>query len=83
MEGHVSNRHRVQVVSSIGLAMLLTPIVAFAQTSPWERAAGNLANSFTGPLARSLPAGELVSTLIRETDASVAAMCSSTPAPTQ
>jgi type IV secretory pathway VirB2 component (pilin) len=34
--------------------MLFTPVAAFAQTSPWERAAGNLASSFTGPLARSL-----------------------------
>ena len=51
---HMSNRRRVQAVSIIGLEMLLTPIVALAQTSPWERAAGNLASSFTGPLARSL-----------------------------
>src|SRR6266498_2111804 len=29
------------------------PAVAFAQ-SPWERAANNLALTFTGPLARSL-----------------------------
>lgn len=36
------------------LAILLTiPAVAFAQ-SPWERAANNLALTFTGPLARSL-----------------------------
>jgi len=36
------------------LAMLLSvPIAAFAQ-SPWERAANNLALTFTGPLARSL-----------------------------
>jgi type IV secretory pathway VirB2 component (pilin) len=27
---------------------------AFAQGSPWERAAANLAMTFTGPLARSL-----------------------------
>ena len=33
--------------------LLLLPIHAFAQ-SPWERAADNLAFSFTGPLARSL-----------------------------
>jgi type IV secretory pathway VirB2 component (pilin) len=28
--------------------------LVFAQTSPWERAANNLALTFTGPLARSL-----------------------------
>ena len=33
--------------------LLLLPIAAFAQ-SPWERAANNLALTFTGPLARSL-----------------------------
>ena len=35
------------------LAILLVPAVVFAQ-SPWERAASNLALTFTGPLARSL-----------------------------
>ena len=34
-------------------AVLLLPVAAFAQ-SPWERAADNLAATFTGPLARSL-----------------------------
>jgi type IV secretory pathway VirB2 component (pilin) len=34
-------------------AILLAPALAFAQ-SPWERAANNLALTFTGPLARSL-----------------------------
>jgi type IV secretory pathway VirB2 component (pilin) len=35
--------------------LLLLPSVVFAQsTSPWERAAANLAGTFTGPLARSL-----------------------------
>jgi type IV secretory pathway VirB2 component (pilin) len=33
--------------------VLLLPTVALAQ-SPWERAANNLALTFTGPLARSL-----------------------------
>ncbi len=33
--------------------LLLMPALAFAQ-SPWERAANNLALTFTGPLARSL-----------------------------
>jgi type IV secretory pathway VirB2 component (pilin) len=35
------------------VAVLSIPTIAFAQ-SPWEQAAGNLATSFTGPLARSL-----------------------------
>src|SRR5579862_5875679 len=35
------------------VALLWMPTLAFAQ-SPWERAAGNLATTFTGPLARSL-----------------------------
>ena len=34
-------------------AFLFLPAIAFAQ-SPWERAANNLALTFTGPLARSL-----------------------------
>ena len=34
-------------------AVLCCPALAFAQ-SPWERAANNLALTFTGPLARSL-----------------------------
>lgn len=39
----------------VTLALLLTiPAVARAQSSPWERAANNLALTFTGPLARSL-----------------------------
>ena len=44
-------------VRSVGLAtltfLLILPTVALAQ-SPWERAANNLALTFTGPLARSL-----------------------------
>ena len=35
------------------VAVLWIPTIVFAQ-SPWEQAAGNLATSFTGPLARSL-----------------------------
>ena len=34
-------------------AILWIPTLAFAQ-APWERAASNLATTFTGPLARSL-----------------------------
>jgi type IV secretory pathway VirB2 component (pilin) len=54
MRVHVASRRRVPALLAIGLARLFSPVVAFAQTSPWERAAGNLASSFTGPLARSL-----------------------------
>lgn len=39
---------------SVGVCLLvMLPAAAFAQ-SPWERAANNLATTFTGPLARSL-----------------------------
>ena len=38
---------------AIFTAVLLAPSLAFAQ-APWERAAGNLERTFTGPLARSL-----------------------------
>ena len=41
--------------TAMALAVLLcVPGVAFAQQSPWERAASNLEATFTGPLARSL-----------------------------
>ena len=46
----------VPLIRRIGIAtsaMLLLPAVVFAQ-APWERAANNLALTFTGPLARSL-----------------------------
>jgi type IV secretory pathway VirB2 component (pilin) len=36
------------------LVLVALPQVAFAQVSPWERAASNLERTFTGPLARSL-----------------------------
>jgi type IV secretory pathway VirB2 component (pilin) len=36
------------------LVLVALPQVAFAQLSPWERAASNLERTFTGPLARSL-----------------------------
>jgi type IV secretory pathway VirB2 component (pilin) len=49
--GMVSIRRlRIAVLSTM---LFLLPSLAFAQ-SPWERAAGNLATTFTGPLARSL-----------------------------
>lgn len=45
---------RVRSASLAALTFLLIlPTVALAQ-SPWERAANNLATTFTGPLARSL-----------------------------
>jgi type IV secretory pathway VirB2 component (pilin) len=43
---------RIAVVGA--LTALLIPASAFAQQSPWERAASNLEQTFTGPLARSL-----------------------------
>jgi type IV secretory pathway VirB2 component (pilin) len=42
-----------RAVALVVTTILLTPIPAVAQ-SPWERAADNLATTFTGPLARSL-----------------------------
>ena len=50
------NRVRVtQRITFGALAfLLLLPSFASAQISPWERAANNLAITFTGPLARSL-----------------------------
>ena len=45
---------RVRSASLAALTfVLILPTVALAQ-SPWERAANNLAMTFTGPLARSL-----------------------------
>jgi type IV secretory pathway VirB2 component (pilin) len=47
----------IPLIRRVGVAtlvLLLTlPAIALAQ-SPWERAASNLALTFTGPLARSL-----------------------------
>ncbi len=45
--------HVRQALAMAVSAVLLLPTVLFAQ-SPWERAAGNLERTFTGPLARSL-----------------------------
>ncbi len=42
------------LVTLCATAVLLVPSIAFAQGSPWERAASNLEFTFTGPLARSL-----------------------------
>ena len=46
---------KVQVSLAVAVltVALLLPTAALAQ-SPWERAAGNLEQTFTGPLARSL-----------------------------
>ena len=48
----VARAQRVGIGAVVMLLML--PAVALAQGSPWERAANNLALTFTGPLARSL-----------------------------
>ena len=48
----VAGVKRVGIGAAIMLLML--PSLALAQGSPWERAANNLALTFTGPLARSL-----------------------------
>ena len=42
-----------RVITMAAAALLTLPAAALAQ-SPWERAADNLASTFTGPLARSL-----------------------------
>ena len=47
------NRSWRRIRLAVFAAMLLAPGSALAQ-SPWERAATNLALSFTGPLARAL-----------------------------
>ena len=41
-------------VVAVATVALLSPSFAYAQLSPWERAASNLEFTFTGPLARSL-----------------------------
>ena len=51
MSGSHAPRYRPILLSVA--AILLAPSLALAQ-SPWERAASNLALTFTGPLARSL-----------------------------
>ena len=44
---------RIRIIG-VAIVLLLTPSIALAQQSPWERAASNLELTFTGPLARSL-----------------------------
>ena len=48
----VASTQRTQLILVTAVLVLLPQIVS-AQ-SPWERAAGNLERTFTGPLARSL-----------------------------
>lgn len=50
----VSDALRRARVGLFALIVVLVPHAAFAQQSPWERAAFNLEQTFTGPLARSL-----------------------------
>jgi type IV secretory pathway VirB2 component (pilin) len=49
----VSQRRRCNTILVATIALMLLARSSFAQ-SPWERAANNLALTFTGPLARSL-----------------------------
>lgn len=53
MLGFVAGRVTRRASTIALAAVLLLPTIAFAQ-SPWERAANNLALTFTGPLARAL-----------------------------
>ena len=52
MHGSIDSRIG-RIAAAVYLLIVVTPAVALAQ-SPWERAANNLALTFTGPLARSL-----------------------------
>ena len=48
-------RSKARLAGALTIALIVAlPAIAFAQPSPWERAANNLATTFTGPLARSL-----------------------------
>ena len=49
-----STRKVSRIALVLAVAVLLIPAAAYAQQSPWERAASNLEQTFTGPLARSL-----------------------------
>ena len=51
--GSVARLVRSIRVVALTFAVLTIPRLAMAQ-APWERAANNLATTFTGPLARSL-----------------------------
>src|SRR5688572_11349112 len=52
-QSHTVRSQLRRVLLAVWIAIVLDPASLFAQ-SPWERAAVNLAASFTGPLARSL-----------------------------
>jgi type IV secretory pathway VirB2 component (pilin) len=50
-----SHWFKARLVGALTIALSVAlPAIALAQQSPWERAANNLAMTFTGPLARSL-----------------------------
>ena len=50
-----SRRVDARLAGALTVALIVVlPAIAFAQASPWERAASNLEATFTGPLARSL-----------------------------
>jgi type IV secretory pathway VirB2 component (pilin) len=51
--GALASVRRIKL-TAVTLMLVALPGVAFAQQSPWERAASNLERTFTGPLARSL-----------------------------
>ena len=53
MPDFVYRHRRLASGLTVFLVVLSAPLVTYAQ-SPWERAATNLAVSFTGPLARAL-----------------------------
>ena len=52
-ESIIACARRIRIIG-VAIILLLVPSIAFAQQSPWERAASNLELTFTGPLARSL-----------------------------
>jgi len=49
----IVSARRTRIIA-VAIILLLVPCIALAQQSPWERAASNLEQTFTGPLARSL-----------------------------
>ena len=51
--GSVATLVRPIRIIALSLGLVIIPRLALAQ-APWERAANNLATTFTGPLARSL-----------------------------
>jgi type IV secretory pathway VirB2 component (pilin) len=50
-----SHWFKARLAGALTIALIVAlPAITLAQQSPWERAANNLATTFTGPLARSL-----------------------------